>query len=117
MSLSQHLGVPPDHRLSWEDLTQGVGIPDGLFEQPGLYGIYKGGAIQYVGRSGNLTQRFGQVIGAICGGTSLHSGGYKVFDQWDTLPPGLLHFEIYLGQTMYDREAEMIAALVPPLNG
>jgi len=56
-------------------------------------------------------------LNAYCGGGDLHSGGYRIFREWLQLPPGELVFEVFQGDESYNREADAIVALKPPLNG
>ncbi|RME25094.1 MAG: hypothetical protein D6798_09735, partial [Deltaproteobacteria bacterium] len=69
MSLQEFLRVPPSYTLSWEDLVLHDGIPQALIGVEGLYAVYVGGKLSYIGRTRNLSFRLGQLIAALCGST------------------------------------------------
>ena len=121
MTLPEFLKAEPAHTPSWTDLVQDTGIPSGLMGISGLYAVYKGELLIYIGHTKNLCMRLGQVIGAMCGGVAgpnygLHSGGYRIHCEWAQLPEGAIHFEIYLGDPVYALERAAIRAFDPPMN-
>ena len=105
----------PEYQLTWSEITQKGGIPTDLYDKTGAYAVFKGG-LQYIGQSTVLGRRLGQLVGAICGGTHLHPGGYRIFEAWDDLPDQELVVLIWVGDSAYDAEPEAIWRMQPPMN-
>ncbi len=116
MPLAKFMGAGPTRKLTWTVVTDVGGLPSDLYGKSGLYAIHKGDSLLYIGQTENLSRRLGQAVGAICGGGDLHPGGYRIYQQWDHLPAGELWFEVFEGDWAYDKEAEAIFNLSPPLN-
>jgi len=70
MNLAAFLDTTPTARITWGDLfnEDGPGVPVNLYQRAGLYAIYRGDVLLYIGHNSNLSRRLGQAIGAICGG-------------------------------------------------
>ncbi len=108
-------GVTPTFDLSWEEITGGAGLPQSLDGEPGLYGIYAGDALVYVGSSRSLGRRIGQAVAAICGAPGLHPGGRRIFFEWDNLQKPL-RFVVFVGEDARSRERDAIILMRPKMN-
>lgn len=114
-TLSAFLRAQPEFRFTWAEATL-HGAAAAACGKAGLYAVYKGSTLIYLGQSGDLGRRIGQFIGAACtGATGLHSGGCSAYHGWQRLPPGETVFEAYVG--LGSQERQLIRKFDPVLNG
>jgi hypothetical protein len=87
----------------------------------GLYALVGKRHVLYVGKTKHLRRRLGQFIGGACGGFSLHSGGWKLYEHFDRVPhprgPANLTFVVFVGHRAYTKERAVIRAVRPLMNG
>lgn len=120
MRLAEYLKNKPAATFTWVEATQGDGIPENLRYQYGIYGVYSGDKLIYIGKSNNLARRLGQFISGFCGGWG-HSGANYLFDSRrdptvGALRRGEIRFEVFTGKDVYERESEAIDALDTQVN-
>lgn len=110
------LGVEgPNHALSWHTLVMGDGIPGDLIGAKGLYAVYLGAELVYIGKSTSLCRRIGQLIAALCGGVGVNEGFHPAYSwEYDASQP--LFVEVFKADNLDHREREAIQRFRPRFN-
>ena len=105
----------PTHALPWHTLVMGEGIPEDLIGARGLYAVYMGNDLVYIGKSASLCRRIGQLIAALCGGVGVSEGFHPAY-WWEYDPSTKIVVEVFHAADLYSRERDAIRHFRPRFN-